>query len=464
VSELIRERFSRPADEFAARFVASIGADQNLVPQDIRGSIAHAKMLGKQGILTEQETIGIVCGLEQVLREWTSGDLRLTVAHEDVHMNVEKRLIELAGEIGARLHTARSRNDQVSLDLRLWIREAGREILAGIASLQEALARRAGEHARTIFPGITHLQHAQPVVFGHVLLCYHDRLSRDAGRFQDALRRADVSPLGACALAGTSLPIDPKATAKDLGFPGAFTNSIDAVSDRDFAAEFVFACSMLMTHLSQAAEDLVLWSSPEFGFVELPDELCTSSSIMPQKKNPDMIELVRGKASGVVGHLVGLLGTLKALPLGYNRDLQETKPPVFAAAETARLSLTALEKAVAGMKVLAPRMLQGASDPQMLATDLAEYLAARGVPFRKAHGAVAVLMKHCSEQGTSPDRMSLAELRSYSKAFEEDLFKALNPEASVAAKRSPGGTAPALVAERAELLLKERRGSPEERE
>ncbi len=454
MAQLIRERFSRPADEFAARFVASIDADANLVAQDVRGSIAHAKMLGKQGILTEPEVIGIVCGLEQVLREWTSGEFRLALAQEDVHMNVEKRLTELAGQIGARLHTARSRNDQVSLDLRLWMKEAGREILAGIASLRKALARQAKAHAGTLFPGITHLQHAQPVVFGHVLLCYHDRLARDEGRFEDALRRADVSPLGACALAGTSLPIDPKATAKDLGFHGAFTNSIDAVSDRDFAAEFVFACSMLMTHLSQTAEDLITWSTPEFGFVELPDELCTSSSIMPQKKNPDMVELVRGKAAGVTGHLVALLGTLKGLPVGYNRDLQETKPPVFAAAEPARLSLTAIEKAVEGMKVAAQRMLERASDPQMLATDLAEYLAARGVPFRKAHGAVARLMKQCAEGGTSVAQMTLAELRPFSDAFEEDVFKALNPQASVDAKKSPGGTAPSLVEKRAAHLLK----------
>jgi len=454
MAQLIRERFSKPADEFAARFVASIEADQNLVAHDIHGSIAHAKMLGKQEILTEQEVIGIVCGLEQILKEWREGQFRLDVANEDVHMNVEKRLTELVGTIGARLHTARSRNDQVTLDLRLWMKEAGREILGGVGALEKALIRQAKAHAETIFPGITHLQHAQPVVFGHVLLCYHDRLARDAGRFEDALRRADVSPLGACALAGTSLPIDPKHTAKDLGFHGAFTNSIDAVSDRDYAAEFVFACSLLATHLSQMAEDLIFWSTPEFGFVELPDELCTSSSIMPQKKNPDMIELVRGKAAGVVGHLVNLLGTLKGLPLGYNRDLQETKPPVFAAAETVRLSLRAMLLAMDGMKVHGQRMLQGASDPQMLATDLAEYLASRGVPFREAHGAIARLMKHCAERGFSPLHMTLAELRQYSESFEEDMYTILNPKASVESKKSPGGTAPSLVEKRAAHLAR----------
>jgi argininosuccinate lyase len=257
-------------------------------------------------------------------------------------------------------------------------------------------------------------------------------------------------------MAGTSLPIEPKATAKDLHLAGAFTNSIDAVSDRDYAVEFVSACALLMAHLSQMAEDFVMWSTPEFGFIELPDELCTSSSIMPQKKNPDMIELVRGKAGSVTGHLVNLLSTLKGLPIGYNRDLQETKPPVFAAAETARLSLVAMTKAVEGMSVKAQRMLQGASDPQMLATDLAEYLAARGVPFREAHGAIARLMKHCSEKGLSPVHMSLQEFRQYSTTFEQDVYSILSPKASVEGKRSPGGTAPELVGKRAAQLLREK--------
>jgi argininosuccinate lyase len=456
MAQIIRERFSKPADEFAAKFVASIDADANLVAQDIRGSIAHAKMLGKQEILTEQEVIGLVCGLEQILRDWSGGKFELDVANEDVHMNVEKRLIEIVGSIGARLHTARSRNDQVTLDLRLWMREEGGRMVEAIDALRKALAKQAKAHAETLFPGVTHLQHAQPVVFGHVLLCYHDRLVRDHGRFEDALKRAAVSPLGACAMAGTSLPIEPKATAKDLHLAGAFTNSIDAVSDRDYAVEFVSACALLMAHLSQMAEDFVMWSTPEFGFIELPDELCTSSSIMPQKKNPDMIELVRGKAGSVTGHLVNLLSTLKGLPIGYNRDLQETKPPVFAAAETARLSLVAMTKAVEGMSVKAQRMLQGASDPQMLATDLAEYLAARGVPFREAHGAIARLMKHCSEKGLSPVHMSLQEFRQYSTTFEQDVYSILSPKASVEGKRSPGGTAPELVEKRAAQLLREK--------
>ncbi len=456
MAQIIRERFSKPADEFAAKFVASIDADANLVVEDIHGSIAHAKMLHQQKILTEQETVAIVHGLENILVAWNKGEFKLDVANEDVHMNVEKRLLsEIDPAVGAKLHTARSRNDQVALDLRLWTWAVAAEIGGLIQTLQKSLVKRARENAETIFPGITHLQHAQPIVFGHVLLCYHDRLDRDAGRFQDVVKRTMISPLGACAMAGTSFPTDPAFTARELHFSSAFTNSIDAVSDRDFAVEFTSACSILMIHLSQMAEDLIYWSTPEFSFVELPDELCTSSSIMPQKKNPDMIELVRGKAGTVVGHLVNLLTTLKAQPLGYNRDLQETKPPVFGAAETARLSLRAIQLAVDGMKVKADKMLAQASDPQMLATDLAEYLAKRGVPFRDAHGTVARLMKHCAENDLSPAKMKIAELRKFSESFDKDVFDLLTPKASVNGKTSPGGTAPALVVQRTGELSKD---------
>jgi argininosuccinate lyase len=456
MAQIIRERFSKPADEFAAKFVASIDADTNLVLQDIQGSIAHAKMLGKQGILSEQEVIGIVAGLEHILKDWNEGKFTLDVANEDVHMNVEKKLIEFVGSaIGAKLHTARSRNDQVALDLRLWTWAVAAEIVGSIKELRKSLATKAKDHAETIFPGITHLQHAQPIVFGHVLLCYHDRIARDSGRFEDLIKRTRISPLGACAMAGTSFPTDPSATAQEVHFDAPFTNSIDAVSDRDFAAEFASACSILMAHLSQMAEDMIYWSTPEFGFVELPDELCTSSSIMPQKKNPDMIELVRGKAGTVFGHLVNLLTTLKAQPLGYNRDLQETKPPVFGAGETARLSLRAIRLAIDGMKVNADRMLEQASDPQMIATDLAEYLAKRGMPFREAHGTVARLMKHCAEGNLSPAKMKITELRKFSESFDKDVFDLLTPKASVSSKTSPGGTAPALVLKRAGELLKD---------
>ena len=456
MAQIIRERFSKPADEFAAKFVASIDADANLVVQDIQGSIAHAKMLGQQHILSEQEVIGIVAGLEHILKDWEAGAFTLDVANEDVHMNVEKRLIDFVGPaIGAKLHTARSRNDQVALDLRIWTWAVSAEIVKSIHDLQKSLAVKAKENAETVFPGITHLQHAQPIVFGHVLLCYHDRLGRDAGRFEDCIKRTRISPLGACAMAGTSFPTDPAFTAKELGFAAPFTNSIDAVSDRDFAAEFASACSILMVHLSLIAEDMIYWSTPEFGFVELPDELCTSSSIMPQKKNPDMIELVRGKTGTVFGHLINLLTTLKAQPLGYNRDLQETKPPVFGAAETSRLSLRAIRLAVDGMKVRADKMLAQASDPQMIATDIAEYLAKKGMPFREAHGIVARLMKHCAEKDLSPAKMKITELRKFSESFDKDVFDLLTTKASVSSKTSPGGSAPALVVKRTEELLKE---------
>jgi argininosuccinate lyase len=455
MATIIRERFSKPADAFMAKFVASIDADRNLVEHDITGSIAHAKMLRKQGLITTREAASIVRGLERIRKDWRAGRFTLDVALEDVHMNVEKRLTGIT-KAGAKLHTARSRNDQVALDLRLWMADEGYGIVADVERLREALVKRAAEHANTVLPGVTHLQHAQPVVFGHLLLAWHDRLDRDGTRFANGAFHTWTSPLGACALAGTSLPIDPAVTGREIGIP-CFTNSIDAVSARDFAVEFVSDCALLMVHLSQMAEDLVLWSTPEFGFIELPDELCTSSSIMPQKKNPDMIELVRGKAGSVIGNLVNLLTTLKGLPNGYNRDLQETKPPVFEAAETARLSVRAMTLAIEGMKVNSSAMRRAASDPQMLATDLAEYLVRKGVPFRESHGILARLMKRCAAEGTSPAEMKLDELRQYSRAFGSDVYALLTPEASVRGKRSPGGTAPALVEKRARALMKGRK-------
>ncbi len=428
---MLRDRFSEPANEFAAAFVASVRDDERLVPFDIRGSIAHARMLGQVGLLSEKDSADLVAGLEKLLRN----GLTLDPALEDVHMNVEHAL----GPVGAKLHAGRSRNDQVALDLRLWLKGAIRRILEEIAALRKSLGVRAIEHARTLFPGTTHLQHAQPVVFGHLLHAWSVALARDGTRLRDCFVRADVSPLGAGALAGTSLPVDPRMTAKELGFRDLFVNSIDAVSDRDFAAEFVFDCSMTMTHLSQMAEMLILWTTPEFGYVELPDALCTTSSILPQKKNPDMIELVRGKAGSVAGHLVNLLTTLKGLPVGYNRDLQETKPPMFAAADTVRASLQAIRIAVDGMKVNAARAM-GAIEFPMLATDLAEYLTAKGVPFREAHSAVAKLMKNW--KGGKP---RASQLKAAHPAFGKDAVSLFSPAASVAGRKSWGGTAPENV-------------------
>ncbi len=441
MSSLLRERFSKPVDAFAEKFVASTKADEQLVLADIEGSIAHTKMLTQQGILTQKDGAQILQGLDRVRKEYEDGDFVLDVAQEDVHMNVESRL----GEVGAKIHAARSRNDQVALDMRLWLKEQIRALLDEIMQFQGVLRRKAIEEAKTVMPGVTHLQHAQPIVFGHVLLSFKEAVERDYLRLQDCLKRTDVSPLGACAMAGTSLPTDPAVSAKELGMSKVFANSIDAVSDRDFAVEFTFCCSLIVTHLSQIAENLILWSTPEFGFIELPDELCTSSSIMPQKKNPDLVELVRGKAGAVYGQLVNLLTTLKALPLGYNRDLQETKPPVFEVAETTRHSLQAIHMAIEGLEVNRDRMREEADDYQLLAADLAEYLAAKGVPFREAHGAVARLMKGCEEEGVTPKEMDVQKLRSFHPKFQGDVLDILTPEASVAGKLSPGGTAPANV-------------------
>ena len=441
MSSLLRERFSKPVDAFAEKFVASTKADEQLVLADIEGSIAHTKMLTQQGILTQKDGAQILQGLDRVKKEYEDGDFVLDVAQEDVHMNVESRL----GEVGAKIHAARSRNDQVALDMRLWLKEQIRALLDEIMQFQGVLRRKAIEEAKTVMPGVTHLQHAQPIVFGHVLLSFKEAVERDYLRLQDCLKRTDVSPLGACAMAGTSLPTDPAVSAKELGMSKVFANSIDAVSDRDFAVEFTFCCSLIVTHLSQIAENLILWSTPEFGFIELPDELCTSSSIMPQKKNPDLVELVRGKAGAVYGQLVNLLTTLKALPLGYNRDLQETKPPVFEVAETTRHSLQAIHMAIEGLEVNRDRMREEADDYQLLAADLAEYLAAKGVPFREAHGAVARLMKGCEEEGVTPKEMDVQKLRSFHPKFQGDVLDILTPEASVAGKLSPGGTAPANV-------------------
>ncbi|MDP6957762.1 MAG: argininosuccinate lyase [Planctomycetota bacterium] len=441
MSSLLRERFSKPVDAFAEKFVASTKADEQLVLADIEGSIAHTKMLTRQGILTQKDGVQILQGLDRVKKEYESGDFVLDVSQEDVHMNVESRL----GEVGAKLHAARSRNDQVALDMRLWLKDQIRALLDEIMKFQGVLRRKAIEEAGTVMPGVTHLQHAQPIVFGHALLSFKEAVERDYRRLEDCLKRTDVSPLGACAMAGTSLPTNPSVSAQELGMSKVFANSIDAVSDRDFAAEFTFCCSLIVTHLSQIAENLIIWSTPEFGFIELPDELCTSSSIMPQKKNPDLVELVRGKAGAVYGQLVNLLTTLKALPLGYNRDLQETKPPVFEVAETTRHSLQAIHMAIEGLEVNRDRMREEADDYQLLAADLAEYLAAKGVPFREAHGAVARLMKGCVEEGVTPNEMNIQKLRSFHPKFQGDVLDILTPEASVAGKVSPGGTAPANV-------------------
>lgn len=442
MSKNLRERLG-PSDAFNAAFVASVDDDARLLRHDIEGSLAHAAMLAKRRLISRREHAAIRRGLQGLLRRAAGGSFRLDPAYEDVHMNVEHAL----GKAGARLHTARSRNDQVALDLRLWTREALDGLAARVGDVRSSLAKLASRHATTLFPGTTHLQHAQPVVFAHVLLGWAEALDRDLGRIRDARVRTNVSPLGAGALAGTTLRTDPAFTARLLKM-GVFRNSIDAVSDRDFAVEAASAAAILMVHLSQMAEMLVMWSAPEFGFVELPDELCTSSSLMPQKKNPDLVELVRGKTGRAAGALVNLLTILKGLPSGYNRDLQETKPPLFDAISTADACCTAMAKAFAKLRVRAARMEEQGADPAMLATDLAEHLVARGVAFREAHAAVGRLVRFAEERGLTLAQLPAGEFRKFHPRFGPDAAEALDPRASVVRRASPGGTGVSEVRKR----------------
>lgn len=449
----LRERLGS-IDPFNAAFVACVKDDERLIPFDIEGSLAHARMLAKVGLLRKEETAEIQKGLKQILKEWKLGELSLDSTLEDVHMNVEHRLGQLTLH-AAKLHTGRSRNDQVALDLRLWTRAECQAVINEIRSLQEALVGLADRHRDTLMPGVTHLQHAQPILFAHALLAWHDMLERDGRRFRNALEQVNVSPLGAAALAGTSLAIDPDMVANDLRFSACFKNSIDAVSDRDFAVDFVAAGAMLMAHLSQMAEMLIIWSTPEFGFVGLPDDLCTSSSLMPQKKNPDMLELVRAKAGQLAGALVSLLSTLKGLPIGYNRDLQETKRPLFEAADTCRACLKAMALAFSMLKVDEKQMLAASHDAQMLATDLAEYLVRKGVPFRDAHGAVGRLSRHCAEQSRTFINLTLKTFKKFHAAFDKDVLRLLSPRESVWRRASPGGTGTKRVHERLSSLQRE---------
>jgi argininosuccinate lyase len=385
MAQVLRGAFTAPMEELVLRYVASVGDDQHLLACDVRGSLAHAETLRRAGVLSDDQHAKIAAGLERIAAE----GLELRVEDEDVHMAVERRLEALIGEDARLLHTARSRNDQVALDLRLYVDERQKELREALVALAGALEAKAAAHPDVVMPGYTHLQRAQPVAFGDVLLGFREAFTRDAGRFSIPL----VSPLGACALAGTSVPTDPAHTAATLGAAGVFANSIDAVSDRDFAAEFLFACALAAVHLSQLAETVVLWCTAEFGFVRLPDELTTGSSIMPQKKNPDCLELVRGRTGQALGELVNLLTTLKALPTGYNRDQQETKPPVIRVAATLLDSIRVCELAVARMAIRVGALRAAASDEALFATDIVERLVALGVPFRDAHARVAAVVR-----------------------------------------------------------------------
>ena len=438
-------RFSEPTDTFVEVFTASIGFDRRLYRHDIEGSRAHARMLAKVGLLTERECQRILAGLDAILAEIERGEFAWSVGLEDVHMNIEARLIEHIGDAGKKLHTGRSRNDQIATDIRLYLRDEVGHIVDGCRDLQRALLDLAEQEAETIMPGFTHLQVAQPVTFGHHMMAWFEMLQRDVERLQDGLGRINVMPLGSAALAGTSYPLDREYTARLLGFDRVSNNSLDAVSDRDFAIEFCASASLILVHLSRFSEELVLWASAQFGFAELPDRFCTGSSIMPQKKNPDVPELVRGKAGRVFGDLVGLLTLMKGQPLAYNKDNQEDKEPLFDAVDTVRACLRAFASMMPAIKVDRERMAQAAREGFSTATDLADYLVRKGVPFRDAHEIVGRAVRHAMEVGKELSVLDLETLRALSPVIEEDVYAVLTLEGSVAARDLPGGTAPRQV-------------------
>ncbi|MGC2520559.1 MAG: argininosuccinate lyase [Burkholderiales bacterium] len=438
-------RFAEPVSERVKRYTASIGFDRRLAQYDIRGSTAHARMLHAVGILSAADLATIERGLSRISKEIETGRFEWSLDAEDVHLNIERRLIALAGDAGKRLHTARSRNDQVATDVRLWLRDAIDELTGLLRDLQSRLLDQAEKHAATVMPGFTHLQVAQPVTFGHHLMAYFEMLDRDRQRLADCRRRANRLPLGAAALAGTSFPIDRKRVARELGFEGLCENSLDAVSDRDFAIEFCACAAIAMVHLSRLCEELILWVNPLFGFIALPDRFCTGSSIMPQKKNPDVPELARGKTGRVIGSLVALLTLMKAQPLAYNKDNQEDKEPLFDAADTLRDTLAVFAELVAGIRVNAKTMREAARSGFSTATDLADYLVRKGLAFRDAHEAVARTVRFAEGAGRDLSQLKLAELRRFSPKVTADVFRVLSLEGSAASRKHIGGTAPARV-------------------
>jgi argininosuccinate lyase len=451
-SKLWGGRFTSATADSVVAFTASIDVDSRLYRHDITGSIAHAKMLARQRIISARDAHRIVRGLKAVQREIEAGRFVFSPADEDIHMNIERRLTEKIGAAGGKLHTARSRNDQVALDMRLYLREEVALVVQALQALQRELARAAKRHIDVIMPGYTHLQRAQPVLFSHHLLAYYDMFERDGARFSDCLERINVLPLGAGALAGTTFPIDRGYVARLLNFPEVSKNSIDAVADRDFILEFLAAAAILFVHLSRWAEELVLWSSQEFAFIELPDRYCTGSSMMPQKKNPDVPELIRGKSGRVFGHLHALLTIMKGLPLAYNRDLQEDKIPLFDTVDTVKASLNMVRELIAGMKARKDKMLAAAQDGFMNATDLADYLVGRGVPFRAAHAVAGKVVQHCLSRGRRIEELPLAELKKFCAKIEKDIYRYLSAEAAVERRRAIGGTARSNVIRRLKEL------------
>ncbi|MBW5800111.1 argininosuccinate lyase [Halomonas elongata] len=438
-------RFSEPTDAFVARFTASVDFDRRLALHDIQGSRAHATMLARVGVLTEDERDAILGGLDEVAAEIEAGSFAWSVELEDVHMNIEARLTEKIGITGKKLHTGRSRNDQVATDIRLFLRDEIDTVAAELARLREGLIELADREAETIMPGFTHLQTAQPVTFGHHLLAWQEMLARDHERLLDCRKRVNVLPLGAAALAGTTYPIDRHVTAELLGFERPAENSLDAVSDRDFAIEFTSFASVLLMHLSRMSEELVLWTSAQFDFIDLPDRFCTGSSIMPQKKNPDVPELVRGKSGRVYGHLMSLLTLMKSQPLAYNKDNQEDKEPLFDTVATVQDCLKAFADMVPAIEAKADNMFEAARKGFSTATDLADYLVRKGVAFRDAHEIVGQSVAHGLREGKDLSEMSLEELQGFSSSIGEDVFEVLTLEGSVAARQHIGGTAPDQV-------------------
>ena len=438
-------RFNEPVSELVKKYTGSIDFDKRLAKWDIQGSLAHARMLQQSGVLSEDDVVAIQQGMQEILEDITKGTLEWSLDLEDVHMNIERRLTDKIGDAGKRLHTGRSRNDQVATDIRLWLRDEISTIQDLIRDLQAALVDLAEQHAEVVMPGFTHLQVAQPVSFGHHMLAYVEMLGRDHERMVDCRKRVNRMPLGSAALAGTTYPIQRELTAELLGFEQICQNSLDAVSDRDFALEFTAAASLVMVHLSRLSEELILWMSPRFGFIDIADRFCTGSSIMPQKKNPDVPELVRGKSGRVIGHLTGLMMLMKSQPLAYNKDNQEDKEPLFDTVDTLIDTLRIYADMMRGVTVKPDNMRAAVMQGFATATDLADYLVKKGMPFRDSHEVVAQAVRYADEQGVDLSELPLAVLQRFSDLVADDVYQVLTPEGSLNARNHLGGTAPEQV-------------------
>lgn len=448
--KLWKGRFSKAATSSADEFNASIEFDQRLYKEDITGSIAHAKMLGRQGIITPQESELIIKTLQEILQDIEDGKVEFTIESEDIHMNIESILTQRIGATGKKLHTARSRNDQIALDIRLYLKKETNQIDTLLNMLLGTLKELAGKHVDTVMPGYTHLQRAQPVTLAYHLLAYYQMFSRDRERFDDCLKRIDRLPLGSGALAGTTYNTDRDYLAEELGFESVLPNGMDAVADRDFAIEFINCCAVTMMHLSRFCEELILWSSVEFSFIEIDDSFSTGSSIMPQKKNPDMAELIRGKTGRVYGDLMSLLTICKGLPLAYNKDLQEDKLPVFDAADTLKASVSIFTEMIATMTIKKDSMAHAAKYGYMNATDAADYLVSKGIPFRDCHEIIGKIVLYCINKGIAIDEMSMEEFKSFSPEFQDDIYSKISIESCIAAKKSKGSTSFESVREQLE--------------